>query len=164
MYLHKYIDLQETVTLDNNDIVQTPQTPETTKPSEDDNTTKPVPEPSDVSMPLDNSKTKSSSKTKNSSSATEVSSSKIKNSPSFTEVSSNTSNVGHVSRSGRKIKPKKYSDYENDGEAPKRSRVSKESMKTSEKVVGSETDNLSESSPNTRGKICVIKNYEMSIT
>ncbi|XP_025415954.1 hepatoma-derived growth factor-related protein 2 isoform X2 [Sipha flava] len=60
---------------------------------------------------------------------------KLKDSPtSSSEISSsNSSNVGHVSRSGRKIKPKKYSDYENDTEMPKRPRFSKENSKTSEK-------------------------------
>ncbi|KAE9540740.1 hypothetical protein AGLY_003985 [Aphis glycines] len=81
--------------------------------------------------------------------------SKIKNSPtSSSEISStNSVNVGHVSRSGRKIKPKKYSDYENESEVvPKRSRLSKENSKTSEKHNTSnvETDSSSEQNHKTK--------------
>lgn len=87
--------------------------------------------------------------------------SKIKDSPtSSTEMSSsNSSNVGHVSRSGRKIKPKKYSDYENDAEVPKRSRLSKENAKNSEKLNASsiEIDNSSEQNNKTKGSLPVYK-------
>lgn len=81
--------------------------------------------------------------------------SKLKDSPSSSEISSsNSSNVGHVSRSGRKIKPKKYSDYENDAEVPKRPRLSKENSKTSEKCNNgsNETDTSSEQNYKTKGK------------
>ncbi|XP_025195195.1 hepatoma-derived growth factor-related protein 2-like [Melanaphis sacchari] len=82
------------------------------------------------------------------------SSSKVKNSPtSSSEISStNSVNVGHVSRSGRKIKPKKYSDYENESEMPKRSRLSKENSKGSEKYNTShnETDASSEQNCKTK--------------
>ncbi|KAL5235260.1 hypothetical protein ACI65C_002670 [Semiaphis heraclei] len=102
---------------------------ETDKPSETLNTIESVLETSDVL--LDSSKSVKSV-------------SKIKNSPtSSSEMSStNSVNVGHVSRSGRKIKPKKYSDYENESEAPKRSRLSKENSKNSEKhnTSNNETD------------------------
>jgi len=85
--------------------------------------------------------------------------SKIKDSSpgSNNEISSsNNSNIGHVSRSGRKIKPKKYSDYENDAEMPKRSRSSKENSKSSEKQNNSiEIDNSSEYNSKTKGKISV---------
>lgn len=81
---------------------------------------------------------------------------KVKNSPaSSSDISSiNNSNLGHVSRSGRKIKPKKYSDYENDAEVPKRSRLSKEYSKTLEKQNSSiiENDNSSEQTSKTKGK------------
>lgn len=120
--------------------VQTvPRTSETTNKPSESNKIESVLESSDVSVELDNNKTPKTS-------------SKIKNS-SVAETSSNNLNVGHVSRSGRKIKPKKYSDYENDGEVPKRSRTSKENTKTTEKVVNVETDNLLESNANTQGKI-----------
>ncbi|XP_026822063.1 hepatoma-derived growth factor-related protein 2-like [Rhopalosiphum maidis] len=77
--------------------------------------------------------------------------SKIKNSPtSSSEISStNSVSVGHVSRSGRKIKPKKYSDYENESEVPKRSRLSKENSKSSEKH-NNETDTSSEQNYKTK--------------
>lgn len=86
--------------------------------------------------------------------------SKIKNSPtSSSEISStNSVNVGHVSRSGRKIKPKKYSDYENESEVvQKRSRLSKENSKTSEKhnISNIETDSSSEQNLKTKGNILV---------
>jgi len=80
--------------------------------------------------------------------------SKIKNSPtSSSEISStNSVSVGHVSRSGRKIKPKKYSDYDNESEAPKRSRLSKENFKSSEKhnTSNNETDTSSEQNYKTK--------------
>lgn len=65
-----------------------------------------------------------------------------------------SSSSSKVSRSGRKIKPKKYSDYENDTEVPKRSRLSKENSKTSEKVNTSsnDVDNLSEQNSQAKGK------------
>lgn len=68
---------------------------------------------------------------------------KIRDSPTSGSdmSSSNTSNVGPVSRSGRKIKPKKYSDYENDKEVPKRSRLSKDNSKNSEKQNSSSIEN-----------------------
>lgn len=67
---------------------------------------------------------------------------KVKDSPtSNTEISSNSSNIGQVSRSGRKIKPKTYSDYENDAEVHKRSRMSKGSSKITEKQNSSSTVN-----------------------
>jgi len=82
------------------------------------------------------------------------SSSKIKNSPtSSSEISStNSVSVGHVSRSGRKIKPKKYSDYENESEVPKRSRLSKENSKSLEKhnTSNNETDTSSEQNYKTK--------------
>lgn len=83
--------------------------------------------------------------------------SKIKNSPtSSSEISStNSVSVGHVSRSGRKIKPKKYSDYENESEVPKRSRLSKENSKSSEKH-NNETDTSSEQNYKTKGNILII--------
>lgn len=83
---------------------------------------------------------------------------KIKESPiSCGEVSSNSS-LGPVSRSGRKIKPKKYSDYENNGEVPKRSRMSKENSKVSEKQNASgsiENDHSPDQSNKTKGKIVI---------
>ncbi|XP_001946821.2 hepatoma-derived growth factor-related protein 2 [Acyrthosiphon pisum] len=108
---------------------------ETDKQSETPNKTESALETSDVL--LDSSKSVKSL-------------SKIKNSPtSSSEISStNSVNVGHVSRSGRKIKPKKYSDYENESEAPKRSRLSKENSKNSEKHNSSnnETDSSEQNS------------------
>ncbi|VVC33354.1 Lens epithelium-derived growth factor (LEDGF),PWWP domain [Cinara cedri] len=106
--------------------LQMSRTPEKTNQPLESNKTELVPEPSNVSVILDNNRTPKSS-------------SKIKNSPSVNEISNNSS-LGHVSRSGRKIKPKKYSDYENEGDMSKRSRTSKEFVKT-EKVVKVETDN-----------------------
>lgn len=79
--------------------------------------------------------------------------SKIKDSPSSnSEISSsNSSNIGHVSRSGRKIKPKKYSDYENDTEVPKRSRLNKDNFKSSEKQNNNiDIDNSSEQNSKTK--------------
>lgn len=104
-------------------------------------TTESVPESSEIV--LDNIKTgKSISKTKDSPT-------------SNSEISSNSSNVGHVSRSGRKIKPKKYSDYQNDAEVPKRSRLSKENPKNSEKQNNgmNESDTSSELNFKTKSKI-----------
>jgi len=85
--------------------------------------------------------------------------SKIKDSPSSnSEISSsNSSNIGHVSRSGRKIKPKKYSDYENDTEVPKRSRLNKDNFKSSEKQSNNiDIDNSSEQNSKTKGNVLVI--------
>lgn len=82
--------------------------------------------------------------------------SKTKDSPtSNSEISSNSSNVGHVSRSGRKIKPKKYSDYQNDAEVPKRSRLSKDNSKSLEKQNNgvNESDTSSEQNIKTKSKI-----------
>jgi len=96
---------------------------------------------------IESSAIKSISKLSLDTSKTTKSVSKVKDSPSSSsEMSSvNSSNVGHVSRSGRKIKPKKYSDYENDSEVPKRSRTSKENSKTFEKQSNStEIDNSSD--------------------
>lgn len=75
-------------------------------------------------------------------SKTSKSSSKIKDSPiSSCEVPfTNSHNVGHVSRSGRKIKPKTFTDYENDVEAHKRSRINKGTSKMSEKQNSSITE------------------------
>lgn len=87
--------------------------------------------------------------------------SKVKDSPNSSCEVSSSSNVGHVSRSGRKIKPKKYSDYENDIEVPKRSRTSKENSKSSEKQNTTEIDNSSEQNIKPKGKILVI--YLLSI-
>lgn len=67
---------------------------------------------------------------------------------------SSSSNIGQVSRSGRKIKPKKYSDYENDADVSKRSRLSKENAKISEKHNSSinNVDCSLEQSTSTKGK------------
>ncbi|XP_060874082.1 hepatoma-derived growth factor-related protein 2 [Metopolophium dirhodum] len=124
-------------TADKNDSVDE-KVSETDKQSETPNKTESALETSDVL--LDSSKSIKSL-------------SKIKNSPtSSSEISStNSVNVGHVSRSGRKIKPKKYSDYENESEAPKRSRLSKENSKNSEKHNSSNNETDS-SEPNSKTK------------
>lgn len=103
------------------------------------------PEASDIS--LDTSKTSKTSL-------------KVKDSPtSGSELlpSTNNSNVGHVSRSGRKIKPKTFSDYENDAEAHKRSRINKGISKISEKQNSSTTDidHFQEQNNKIKGKIVV---------
>lgn len=84
---------------------------------------------------------------------------KIKDSPTSSgEISSsNISNIGHVSRSGRKIKPKKYSDYEKDTEVPKRSRLNKDNFKSSEKQNNNiDIDNSLEQNSKTKGNVLVI--------
>ncbi|XP_050428384.1 hepatoma-derived growth factor-related protein 2 isoform X2 [Adelges cooleyi] len=90
--------------------------------------------------------------------------SKIKSSPiSSGDMSSNSSNIGQVSRSGRKIKPKKYTDYENDAEVPKRSRLSKDMSKNSEKINGSvDADNSSEQNEMVKGSSSELVNKTKS--
>lgn len=84
---------------------------------------------------------------------------KVKDSPttSGSEPSTNNGNVGHVSRSGRKIKPKTFTDYENDAEAHKRSRINKGISKISEKQNSSSTeiDHFQEQNNKIKGKIVV---------
>lgn len=108
---------------------------------------------------LENSKGATSTEVSLNNNKSTKSASKVKDrSSSSSEISTgNGSNVGHVSRSGRKIKPKKYSDYENDTE-PKRSRLSKDNFKTSDKLNTSsiDTDSSSEQNCKTKGKLSII--------